>query len=161
MQNPTNIPGPGGQCTLPINTGGAHWLLDSAIYWLNQWVTNGTPPPSGQPLQIASTSPFAYAKDANGNTIGGVRSPQVDVPIAVLAGIGNTPANGSQISLFCGLFGSTVPYTPAHLAALYKNHGQIVSAWSQDTQNLVKEGFLLKADAMELNQSVVHSQIGK
>ena len=115
----------------------------------------------GQPLQIASTSPFAYAKDANGNTLGGVRSPQVDAPIAVLAGIGNTPANGAHISLFCGLFGSTVPYTPAQLAALYKNHGQFVSAWSRDTQNLVQEGFLLKADANELTQSAAHSQIGK
>jgi hypothetical protein len=161
MQHPTNVPGPGGQCTLPINTGGAHWLLNSAIYWLNQWVTKGTAPPMGQPLQIASTSPFAYAKDANGNTLGGVRSPQVDAPIAVLAGIGNTPANGAQISLFCGLFGSTVPYTPAQLAALYKNHGQFVSAWSRDTQNLVQEGFLLKADANELMQSAAHSQIGK
>jgi hypothetical protein len=161
MQNPTNIPGPGGQCTLPINTGGAHWLLNSAIYWLNQWVTKGTPPPIGQPLQIASTSPFAYAKDTNGNTIGGVRSPQVDAPIAVLAGIGNTAANSTPISGFCFLFGSTVPYTAAHLAALYPTHGQFVSAWAQDTQNLVKQGFLLKADANELMQSAVHSQIGK
>ena len=46
MQHPTTSPGPGAECTLPINTGGAHWLLNSAIYWLNQWVTNGTPPPS-------------------------------------------------------------------------------------------------------------------
>jgi Alpha/beta hydrolase domain len=161
MQNPTDIPGPGGQCTLPINTGGAHWLLNAAIYWLNQWVTKGTPPPIGQPLQIASTSPFGYAKDANGNTIGGVRSPQVDAPIAVLAGIGNTAANSAPISQFCLLFGSTVPYTAPHLAALYPTHGQFVAAWSQDTQNLVKERFLLKADANELMQSAVHSQIGK
>ena len=161
MQHPTNVPGPGGLCAKPINTGGAHWLLNSAVFWLNQWVTKGTPPPSGQPLQIASTSPFAYAKDANGNTIGGVRTPQVDAPIATLAGIGNTPANGQFISRFCGLFGSTVPYTPEQLAALYKNHGQFVSAWGHATQNLVKGGFLLKADADELKQSAVHSQIGK
>jgi hypothetical protein len=78
MQHPTNVPGPGGQCTKPINTGGAHWLLNSAIYWLNQWITNGTPPPKGQPLQFVSPPPAAYATDANGNTIGGVRTPQVD-----------------------------------------------------------------------------------
>ena len=84
MQNPSDLPGPRRQCTMPINTGGAHWLLNSAIYWLNQWVTKGTQPPIGQPLQIASTSPFAYAQDANGNTLGGVRSPQVDAPIAML-----------------------------------------------------------------------------
>jgi hypothetical protein len=161
MQNPTRIPGTGGLCTLPLNTGGAHWLLNSAVYWLNQWVTNGTPPPSAQPLQTVSTSPFVYAKDANGNTIGGVRSPQVDAPIAALGGIGNTPANGATISQFCGLFGSTVPFTPEQLDALYKNHGQFVSAWGQATRDLVKDGFLLKADEGELTQSAVHSHIGK
>jgi hypothetical protein len=161
MQHPTSVPAPGGLCTNPINTGGAHWLLNSAIYWLNQWVTKGTPPPIGQPLQIASTSPFVYAKDANGNTIGGVRTPQVDAPIATLAGIGNTGANGEFISMFCGLFGSTVPYPPQQLAALYKNHGQFVSAWGRATDKLVKEGFLLKPDGNELRQSAVHSHIGK
>jgi hypothetical protein len=161
MQHPTNVPGAGGLCTQPINTGGAHWLLNSAIYWLNQWVTNGTPPPIGQPLQIASTSPFAYAKDANGNTIGGVRTPQVDAPIAALAGIGNTPANGGIISLFCGLFGSTVPYPRQQLAALYKNHGKFVSAWSKDIQKLVKGGFLLPPDGVELQNAAASSRIGK
>jgi hypothetical protein len=163
MQQPTDVPGPGGQCAQPINTGGAHWLLNSAIYWLNQWATKGTPPPIGQPLQIQSTSPFAYAKDANGNALGGVRTPQVDAPIATLAGIGNTAAPGhtDSISLFCRLFGSTVPYSPEQLATLYENHGQFVSAWGQATRNLVRSGFLLEADENELTQSAVHSQIGK
>jgi hypothetical protein len=161
MQNPTNVPGPGGLCTKPINTGGAHWLLNSVMYWLNQWVTNGTLPPIGQPLQIASTSPFAYAKDAYGNTIGGVRTPQVDAPIATLAGIGNTGANTQPISQFCGLFGSTVPFTPARMSALYKNHGKFVSAWSNDIQKLVNEGFLLGADGVELQNAAGMSKIGK
>jgi hypothetical protein len=162
MQNPTKVPGPGGLCTQAINTGGAHWLLNSVMYGLNQWVTNGTLPPIGQKLVIASTSPsFVYAKDANGNTIGGVRTPQVDAPIATLAGIGNTAANGAPISQFCRLFGSTVPYTPTHLSALYKNHGQFVSAWSNDIQNLVNEGFLLQPDGVELQDAAGMSHIGK
>jgi Alpha/beta hydrolase domain len=163
MQDPTNIPGPGGECTLPINTGGAHWLLDSAIYWLNQWVTRGTPPPHGQPLQIATTSPFAYAKDVNGNTIGGVRSPQVDAPIAVLAGIGNTAAAGNTapISQFCFLFGSTVPYSPAQLAALYPTHFAFVLKWDVATLKDVLHGFILPADAIELANAAAASQIGK
>jgi hypothetical protein len=164
MQSPTRVPGPGGLCTLPINTGGAHWLLNSAIYWLNQWVTNGTPPPRGTPLEIVSRSPFVYAKDANGNTLGGVRSPQVDAPVAVLGGIGNTAANNSPISFFCRLFGSTVPYTSSTsptLASLYKNHGQFVSAWSNDIQQLVSNGFLLPADGVELQNAAGQSKIGK
>jgi hypothetical protein len=161
MQHPTSVPSPGGLCAKPINTGGAHWLLNSAIYWLNQWVTNGTAPPIGQSLQIASTSPFAYAKDANGNTIGGVRTPQVDAPIATLTGGDNSGANDNFISMFCFLFGSTVPSSPQQLATLYKNHGQFVKSWTQDITKLVKEGFLLEADGNELQQSAVHSQIGK
>jgi hypothetical protein len=160
MQHPTNIPGPGGLCTLPINTGGAHWLLNSAVFWLNQWVTKGTPPPSAPPLQIASTSPFAYAKDANGNTIGGVRSPQVDAPIAALAGIGNTPGNSALISLFCGLFGSTVPYTRAQLAALYQNHVGFVVRYTLATLNAVAHRYLLLPDAFELVSAAARSQIG-
>jgi hypothetical protein len=162
MQNPTTSPGPGAECQKPINTGGAHWLLDAAIYSLNQWVTRGTPPPVGQPLQIASTSPFAYATDGNGNTLGGVRSPQVDAPIATL-GTNNAaaPGNVSPISQFCFLFGSTVPFTPTQLSALYKNHGQFVVAWSNATTNLMKQGFILKGDARELIRSAAHSQIGK
>jgi hypothetical protein len=161
MQHPTNVPSPGGLCTKPINTGGAHWLLNSAVYWLNQWVTNGTSPPIGQPLQIASTSPFAYAKDADGNTIGGVRTPQVDAPIATLSGLDNSGANDEFISMFCFIFGSTVPYPPQQLAALYKNHGQFVSAWGKATDKLVRDGFLLEPDGKELKQSAVHSHIGK
>ena len=161
MQDPTNVPSPGGLCAKPINTGGAHWLLDSAIYWLNQWVTHGTPPPVGQPLEIASTSPFAYAKDANGNTLGGVRTPQVDAPVAVLSGTDNSAGNNNLVSMFCFLFGSTVPYTSAHLSSLYPNHGKFVKAWTQDINKLVHAGFLLKPDGSELQQSAVHSQIGK
>jgi len=64
MQRPTNEPpGLGFACDAPINTGGTHWVLDAAIYHLNQWVVNGTPPPSAPYLQVASTSPVVFAKE--------------------------------------------------------------------------------------------------
>jgi hypothetical protein len=162
-QKPTDVPTEGGQCAIPINTGGAHWLLNSAVYWLNQWVTKGTPPPSGTPLQIATTTPFAYAKDANGTSLGGVRTPQVDAPIAALGGVDNSAAAGHTdlVSQFCRLFGSTQPFTPEQLTALYANHGAFVSAWNQATKKLVKDGFILKADQKELTQSAASSQVGK
>jgi hypothetical protein len=154
MQNPTSTPGGLFSCTLPINAGGTHWVLNAAIYWLNQWVINDIAPPTAPYLQVTSTSPVVFAKDANGNTQGGVRSPQVDAPIAALGGVGNSPA-------FCGLFGTTVPYPAEQLAALYKNHGQFVSQWDQAAQDAVKAGFLLLPDAIELKNSASQSQIGK
>ncbi|MDT3446399.1 alpha/beta hydrolase domain-containing protein [Pseudofrankia sp. BMG5.37] len=152
MQNPpTNTSA--GACMLPINTGGAHWVLDAAVYWLNQWVVNRVDPPRGQPLQTTGTSPVVFAKDANGNALGGVRSPQVDAPVATLGGVGNTPA-------FCSLFGTTVPFSAGTLAGLYKNHGQFVVQWSKAVAAGVVRGFLRPADAVELENAAVRSQIG-
>jgi hypothetical protein len=54
-----------------------------------------------------------------------------------------------------------VPFTPEQLTALYKNHGQFVSQWSQATQDAVQAGYLLRPDADELKNAAVTSQIGK
>ena len=93
--------------------------------------------------------------------LGGVRTPQVDAPIATLAGIGNNAANGAAISQFCRLFGLTVPFTAQQLAGLYKNHGKFVSAWSKDIDQLVSAGFLRPADGVELQNAAGSSKIGK
>jgi hypothetical protein len=158
MQHPSNEPFPGFMCALPVNTGGAHWLLDAAISHLNQWVKNNTPPPSGTPLQVQSTSPVVFAKDANGNTLGGVRTPHVDAPIAALGGTDNS-GTGS-LGQFCRLFGTTVPFTPQQLSTLYATHDQFVTAWNRATRKLVKAGFLLRPDGAELKAAAAASTIG-
>ena len=118
MQNPTRTPAGEFNCAVPINTGGTHWALDAAVYWLNRWVVAGKPPPRAPSLATTHVSPVVYKLDANGNAIGGVRTPQVDAPIAALGSQGNSGG-------FCFLFGSTVPYSAAHLASLYKTHRPI------------------------------------
>jgi hypothetical protein len=158
MLNPTNAPSPLFSCALPINTGGTHWVLNAAVYWLNQWVVNGTAPPTAPYLQVASTSPVVFAKDANGNALGGVRSPQVDAPVAALGGTENTGAG--PIGQFCRLFGTTVPFTPEQLAAHYPNHQQFVLQWANAAVNGINGGYLLKQDAYELFISAVQSNIG-
>ncbi len=152
MQNPTRTPVGGFNCAVPINTGGTHWALDAAVHWLNRWIVDGTPPPPGPLLATTHVSPVVYKLDANGNVIGGVRTPQVDAPIAALGSQGNSGG-------FCFLFGSTVPYSPAHLAGLYKNHGQFVSAWARAIHKEQAAGFLLPADGSELLRSAARSHI--
>jgi hypothetical protein len=160
MQNPPAAPPGLPACALPINTGGTHWVLNAAVFALNQWVVNGTAPPQPPyletmpPMPPIPMSPVVFQTDAFGNVLGGVRSPQVDAPIATLGGIGQGPA-------FCFLFGTTVKFSAGQLASLYKNHGQFVSAWNQATQNDVKAGYILPADATELKVSASTSQIGK
>ena len=155
MQHPTADPAPGSlpSCTSPINTGGTHWVLDAAVHWLNRWVANGTPPPRAPTLAVARRSPVVFARDGGGNVRGGARSPQVDVPIAALTGVGNNPA-------FCSLFGTTVPYTAGQLARRYSSHKQFVSRWDRATTEDVAAGYLLSADAAELKASAAASRIG-
>ena len=154
MQNPTRTPAGGFSCKVPINTGGTHWALDAAVYRLSRWVVDGTPPPRPPLLATTHVSPVVYKLDANGNAIGGVRTPQVDAPIAALGSQGNSGG-------FCFLFGSTVPYGATHLASLYKNHAQFVSAWARSVHSDRAHGFLLPADATELLHSATVSQVAR
>jgi hypothetical protein len=133
--------------------------LNAAVWWLNQWVVNGSAPPIPALLQVSTTPGEAvvFVTDTHGNVLGGVRSPQVDAPVATLSGVGNSGGLGG----FCFIFGRTIPFSSSQLAGLYKNHGQFVSRWGHATQNDVKAGYLLPADAVELEASSSTSQIGK
>jgi hypothetical protein len=100
-------------------------------------------------------SPVVFATDANGNALGGIRTPAVDAPVATLSG----KATGG--SSFCFLFGSTVPLTPTQLHALYPSHSKFVSAWVHAANAARKAGFLVDADAKELQRAAAKSDIGK
>jgi Alpha/beta hydrolase domain len=154
MQHPTNQPSPNFTCSSPINTGPATFVLRSAIGALNRWVADGTAPPVAPRLQTVSIQPLQYATDGNGNVLGGVRTPAVDTPVAKLSGLGQS---GSQ---FCVLFGTTTPFTPDQLAALYKNHEAFVSAWGDATQDAVKARFLVREDADLIRVVGAQSDIG-
>jgi hypothetical protein len=153
MQNPPSQT-TAGTCNLPINTGPMHWVLDDAVFQLDRWVKEGTVPPVAPRLRTIGVSPVVFATDAHGNVLGGIRTPQVDAPVATLSGVGNTGA------AFCFLFGRTIPFSPAELAGLYKNHGQFVSQWGQAAHDAVKAGFLVQPDAVELLKAAAKSQIG-
>jgi hypothetical protein len=139
-------------CGLPINAGGHHWLLQAAFHHLEEWVRSGTPPPSAPRLKLASSSPVVLDRDQYGNALGGVRSPQVDAPIATL----NSANTGAG---FCRLFGSTTPFTPTQLAALYPTHDAFVKKWTASLLTNVAAGFLLPEDATELYDAAAASTI--
>jgi Alpha/beta hydrolase domain len=129
--------------------------LRAALAHVDRWIADGTPPPTAPRLETTSISPVQYVLDANGNVRGGIRTPAVDAPVAKLSGLGQT---GAQ---FCSLFGTTVPFTPEQLEALYGNHGRFVSAWSQATMRSLHAGFLRPEDAANILVVGAQSDIGK
>ena len=69
-------------CTAAGATMPMHYAASTAIHQLDAWVATGAAPP-----QRARGSQFAggaLAKDEHGNTLGGIRLPPIDVPVAPL-----------------------------------------------------------------------------
>ncbi len=138
MRNPLEF-----GCTAPVNSGPHTWIMRAAVDALDTWVRTGVPPVTGPRLDVTSVSPVVLTRDAQGNALGGIRSPHVDAPVATIDGIND----GSG---FCRLFGSTTPLTPTELAALYPTNADFVSAWSAALDDAVANGYLLAEDAPAL-----------
>jgi len=135
----TSTPLPGViECPLPINSGPQHFVLDAAVAALNRWVAGGASPAVAPRLQLNGAT---LARDAHGNVLGGIRTPEVDVPLARLTG------QLQPGSILCALFGITSPFDAATLSALYPTPRSYVSAFNQATRRAVRAGFILDHDA--------------
>jgi hypothetical protein len=139
------------------NDGPQHYVLRAALQHLVRWAQGGASPPSANFIELVSTSPtVVVARDEHGNALGGVRTPQLNVPIATYSGVAPSGAPG-----WCFLFGSTTPFAEDKLAELYPSHCTYVSRFNQATNDAVKAGFILKYDAQELKVKAAQSDIGK
>ena len=92
-------------------------------------------------------------RDELGIARGGIRTPWVDAPSAVLSG---DPAGGEG---FTFLFGKTLPFEPALLARLYPGGAdEHAHRFDAATAQAVAAGFLLEADAGEIRALARHGR---
>jgi len=139
--------GQGAPCSVPINADPTPWVFNAALRSLNEWVADGTPPPSAP--RVATTSVNGrtlIARDAFGNAMGGIRTPYVDAPAATLNGLGFGEG-------FCFLNGATVPFSEATFRMRYERPEDFLAAWTAATDSAVATGFVLEDDKARL-QSV-------
>lgn len=122
-----------------INDGPQGEVLRAGVAALRAWVVDGEPPPEAPPLEVEGD---AVARDERGIALGGIRTPAVDAPVAVLTG--EAPAGGSVL---CSLFGETRPFDAATLAEAYPTHEDYVDAVTESAEAAVEAGFLLEGDA--------------
>jgi hypothetical protein len=142
-------------CARPINAGPQHYVLSAALSRLDRWVRTGRVRRRSLPrLDVMAGSPPSIALGPLGNALGGIRTPQVDVPIATLSGLGQ-PSGG-----FCGIFGTTVPFDAGTLATLYPSHSRYVSAVRRSARNAIRAGVLLRADFPAIQAAALASGIG-
>ena len=124
-----------------VNAGAAHWIVQAAFRGLDTWVRTTVAPTPGPPLQTTGSN---LDRDADGNGLGGVRSPQVDAPLAKLD---HVAIGGSG---FCFLFGDTQPFTTTRIHELYSSKLDFEQKWSDAVDASVAAGFLLEVDGVDL-----------
>lgn len=118
-------------------------VLEAAYRRLQEWLETGTAPPE-QPLIQFAGDPPGVVRDGHGIARGGIRLPQVEVPLATNSAI---PAPGNPLGF---LGGSCIPFPPEMVCALYGDAETYVSRFEQATRSLEKGGVILDRDAESL-----------
>lgn len=129
-------------CPLPVNDGPGHWVAKAAIAAVDGWIRTGEAAPMA-PLLALNADATGFLYDALGNVQGGIRTPYVDAPVALLSGDGQPPENAT----FCGLFGTTSLFDDAMLATLYPDKQAYIDAIDNATDEALAAGFLVPKDA--------------
>lgn len=130
------------ECPKPVNSGPGHFFVASGLAHLETWVTSGKAPAHGTPLEVTPDGKD-YVRDGLGIAKGGIRTPQVDVPVDVLSGL---PTTGPDSSLACFLAGSTTPIPPEKLVTLYPSAKDYLDKYTAATDKAIEAGFVLPAD---------------
>jgi hypothetical protein len=108
-------------------------------------VRQGSPPPSAGRLETAEDDGLALALDELGIARGGLRTPWVDAPVAVLSGLGQEGA------VFTVLFGVTRPFDDEVLERLYPDgREQYLAAFERCLDETIASGFVLEVDRDEI-----------
>jgi hypothetical protein len=141
-------------CGAPINNGPMHLVVKAAFRALDTWVGTGTTPPTAPLLGLIPNGSPSLARSRDGIALGGVRTPPVDVPVAVLSG-----APGPNPSLLCLLLGSTSPLPLDRLAARYPTRADYVRLYRSDAAATIRAGFVLPADRSALLGFSVPSRV--
>jgi hypothetical protein len=142
---------------LPINSIADGPVLGSLLYnamWQNMedQVRFGDDPPHGDLIEVASG---AVVRDGFGNALGGIRLPQIEVPVATY-GPHNAvnpalpPFLQPLLNLFCVLTGTNLEFDQATLDSLYPTKGSYLGAYNAAAASLRSQGFLLGQDSKKL-----------
>ncbi len=141
-----------GQTDTPINAGPQqHYIAQAALMHLSRWAAGGAAPPSAPSLALDADR-TGYVVDEHGIALGGIRTPWVDVPTAVMAGLGQSGQT------FAMLFGRTEPFDDATLSKLYPGgEDEYLDRFAASLDEAIAAGFVLEQDRIEILAVAAHS----
>jgi hypothetical protein len=137
------------------------WAAFHAAYdALDLWVRRGVPPRMSPPLALVNaTPPATFVRDSFGIVLGGIRLPDVDVPVGLNNG-SNSPASlTNPLSGFCVLWGTHKDFTADQLASLYRSNGDYRALVVDDVHRLVGQHFMLPEDGLFFINAAAHRSV--
>lgn len=126
-----------------INTIPMAYLYDAVFYHMHRWLAEGIAPPIQPKVEFAGDPP-QVVRDAHGIAKGGIRLPQVEVPIAT---------NGAEPrgeGIYALLGGSCHPFTADKVKAIYGDEETYIARFTEAAERAVAAGVLRPRDIDKL-----------
>ena len=124
----------------------------AAIDSVQRWIRTGEP--AAPSIRFERNAAGQIVRDANGDVVGGIRLAQYLFPTADQEAV-----NGTAFP--CNVSGWHRDYTADKLKARYGSHGNYVTQVTQVTKQLVKDGYVLQADAAAATRDAAQSSAAK
>ena len=129
-------------------------LFSMGLHHLVAWVSDGVTPPRADRIEVGADGLFA--KDDVGNSTGGVRCAQIDVPRLRYLSTPGVTADGTPAF---GVVGIEEPLPKDVLSRLYRDHDDYVEQFGRRVDELVTRGWLLPDDAGEMRREAVDAPV--
>ncbi len=127
------------------------YFMNAGFANLDAWARSNIPPPRAQVIETdpgSNSAVLEIKRDKNGNAIGGLRTPYLDVPVATYY-TSSKPAD-EKSSSFCTTQGYKVPFEKEKITALYPTRESYLSKVNRMVDSMVKERFLTKTDGEKI-----------
>jgi hypothetical protein len=115
----------------------------AALRAMHTWLTTGVAAPAPPRILTTAGPDSKLARDEHGNVVGGVRLPDICVPVGTYRGT-------SFRTGFGALFGGYRPFSPDVIKALYPNRATFLARWDEAIDDLLAARLLLAPDAPAL-----------
>jgi hypothetical protein len=115
-------------------------LFDAALHHVHRWVHGGPPPPSQPRLEVEG-DPAVAVRDAHGVALGGIRLPEVEVPLA------RHTSEMLADDALSWLRGASTPFPAGALRARYGDAATYLARFDEACRAAEAAGVLLPRDA--------------
>lgn len=113
---------------------------EAALRAMHTWLVDGVPPAAQPRITLAGRPATRIVRDEGGNAWGGIRLPELAVPVAEhrgrKGGTGTAP-----------VFGGRRLYPDARVAQLYRSRAEYADLWNRAVDDLLAAGVVLPEDA--------------